>query len=253
MFKVLLSPSKSQQYDRDLIKFPVREPVSLVKSLKLLERLRQFDVQGLAKLMQISEKLSVLNTERFAEMQSSMTLENSKPCLQAFTGDVYSGFDLNEYSRADYEYADKVLCILSGFYGLLRPLDFIQPYRLEMKTKLDLDWCGIKNLYEFWGDDLTNLLNKRAGMVVNLASKEYSSVIDFSSLNNGYVDIDFYELKDGKPKIVAIHAKKARGIMADWIVRDRIETLEDLRKFNLAGYKFDKLNSSDLHFKFVRS
>ena len=253
MFKVLLSPSKSQQYDRDLMKFAVREPVGFVKSLQLLERLRQFDVQGLAKLMQISEKLSILNLERFAEMQSSMTLENSKPCLQAFTGDVYSGFDLNEYSRADYEYADQVLCILSGFYGLLRPLDFIQPYRLEMKTKLDLDSCGTKNLYEFWGDDLTKLLNKRAGMVVNLASKEYSSVIDFSALINGYVDIDFYELKDGKPKIVAIHAKKARGIMADWIVRDRVETLENLRKFNLAGYKFDKLNSSDLHFKFVRS
>jgi len=256
MLRVLLSPSKSQDYERDLMKFEVREPSFFEKSQVLLENLKGYGVNDIASLMSISEKLAILNVERFASMQARMNLFNSRPCLQAFTGDVYSGFDLAEYSKEDYEYADCVIRIISGFYGVLKPLDFIQPYRLEMKTKLPVQVDGdqiAKNLYEFWGSDLTDSLEKEGGDVVNLASKEYSSAIDFKALSAKVLDVDFYEIKDGQPKIVAIYAKKARGMMADWIVRSRIENCEDLKKFDLAGYRFDQENSDEKHFKFIRS
>ena len=256
MLRVLLSPSKSQDYDRELMQFDVREPIFFKQSKVLLENLRAYSVPDIEKLMSISEKLADLNAERFANMQLEMTHKNSRACLQAFTGDVYSGFDLQEYSVDDYEYADQVIRIISGFYGVLKPLDFIQAYRLEMKTKLPVVQDGeriAKNLYEFWGNQLTEFLENEGGDVVNLASKEYSHAIDFSALSQNVLDVDFYEIKDGKPKIVAIYAKKARGVMADWIVRSRIENLEDIQKFDLDGYRFDKQNSTDKHFKFVRS
>jgi len=256
MLRVLLSPSKSQDYDRELIQFDVREPNFFEQSKVLLENLRTYSVPEIEKLMSISEKLAELNFERFVNMQLQMTNENSRACLQAFTGDVYSGFDLQEYSVDDYEYADKVIRIISGFYGVLKPLDFIQAYRLEMKTKLPVQQDGermAKNLYEFWGNQLTEFLENEGGDVVNLASKEYSHAIDFSSLSQNVLDVDFYEIKNGQPKIVAIYAKKARGVMADWIVRSRIEHLSDIQKFDLDGYRFDKENSTSNHFKFVRS
>ena len=160
--------------------------------------------------MSIIEKLAILIVERFASMQVRMNLFNSRPCLQAFTGDVYSGFDLAEYSKEDYEYADCVIRIISGFYGVLKPLDFIQPYRLEMKTKLPVHVDGdqiAKNLYEFWGSDLTNFLEQEGGDVVNLASKEYSSSIDFKVYAK-VLDVDFYELKMVSPKLLPFMPRK---------------------------------------------
>jgi uncharacterized protein len=256
MLRVLLSPSKSQDYERDLMQFSVREPSFFKESQVLLENLRTYSVPEIEKLMSISEKLADLNFKRFLEMSAHMTIQNSRACLQAFTGDVYSGFDLNEYSKKDYEYADKVIRIISGFYGVLKPLDFIQAYRLEMKTKLPVyksEEQIAKNLYEFWGSQLTEYLESEGGDVVNLASKEYSAAIDFSGLSQKVLDVDFYEIKNGQPKIVAIYAKKARGVMADWIVRCRIENLQEIQKFDFNGYKFDTINSTEKHFKFVRS
>ncbi len=248
--KVLLSPSKSQNYQRNLLHLDIRRPKFWSQSLNLLSYLQRLTPDELGKLMSISPKLQELNFERFSVMQADMSLKNSKPCIQAFTGDVYSGFDLEEYSKQDYLFADKTIRIISGFYGILKPLDSIQPYRLEMKTKLQT--ASAKNLYEYWSKLVTDFLNQEGDLILNLASKEYSSVIDLKNLRLKLLSADFYELRDDKPKIIAIYAKKARGVMADWIVRNRVEDVENLKSFDLMGYKFNAERSTDKALVFER-
>ena len=199
--------------------------------------------------------IAKLNTDRYQSFKTPFTPKNAKQAIFAFKGDVYSGIDIEEYSDADLEYAQKHLRILSGLYGCLRPLDLIQPYRLEMKTKLH-NVRG-ENLYQFWGDRITDELNKalekqKQPVLVNLASNEYFKSVKPKQLKGRLLNINFKETKDGKTRVVAIFAKRARGMMTDYILRNRIEKPEDIKKFKQGGYRFRKELSDEKQWTFVR-
>ncbi len=205
--------------------------------------------------MSISDKLSELNAERFSTWEPDFTPENSRPALFAFTGDVYQGMELSSWKTPDFNLAQKQIRILSGLYGVLRPLDLMQPYRLEMGTKLP-NPRG-KNLYDFWGDIITDLLNtdlKKSGssLFINLASNEYFSSVKPKSLKGELITPVFKDEKNGKYKIISFFAKKARGMMADYIIRNKITNIAGLKTFNTAGYKFSKSESSDSDLVFLR-
>ena len=181
--------------------------------------------------------------------------KNAKAALFAFKGDVYGGIDIEHFTEDDFEYAQNHLRILSGLYGYLRPLDLIQPYRLEMKTKLANPRGD--NLYQFWGERITQSLNKdikkqEQPVLVNLASNEYFKSVKPKLLEGRILNITFKETKDGKTRIVAIFAKRARGMMADYIIRNRIEKPEDIKKFKQGGYRFNKALSDDKQWTFER-
>jgi hypothetical protein len=183
------------------------------------------------------------------------TTKNAKQAIFAFKGDVYSGLDLDKFTEDDYAYAQDHLRIISGLYGCLRPLDLIQPYRLEMKTKLNNDRG--ENLYQFWGDRITESLNKKLKkqkepVLVNLASNEYFKSVKPKLLAGRLLTINFKETKDRKTRVVAIFAKRARGMMADYIIRNRVEKPEDIKKFKMGGYKFSKSLSDDKQWTFER-
>jgi len=205
--------------------------------------------------MSISEKLAQLNYDRYASWEEEFTKENSRPAILAFTGDVYQGMALVEWTKDDFSTAQARVRILSGLYGVLRPLDLMQPYRLEMGTKLP-NKRG-KNLYEFWGDSLTNSLNadlKKSGSnyVVNLASNEYFSAVKKKVLDGALITPVFKDEKNGKFKIISFFAKKARGMMADFIVRGDITDPKALQKFKTAGYHFSKAESTEGTLVFLR-
>lgn len=252
----LLSPAKSLDYDSPLLSKRATKPRFMDDSAELVERLRQFSVGQLGKLMSISDKLAQLNHDRFAAWEPEATKENARAALLAFTGDVYQGMELSEWGREEFDLAQKRLRILSGLYGVLRPLDLMQPYRLEMGTKLE-NGRG-KNLYEFWGDSLTKSLNadlKKSGseIVVNLASNEYFSAVKADQLEGRLVTPVFKDEKKGTYKIISFYAKKARGMMADFIVRKGITESDDLKKFDTAGYRFSGDDSDGATLVFLRA
>ena len=238
---VLLSPAKSLDYESPLLTKKSTKPRFIDDSAELIGGLKGLSVAQVGKLMSISDKLAELNHGRFAEWQSEFTKENSRQAILAFTGDVYQGMELAEWSAEDFARAQKQVRILSGLYGVLRPLDQMQAYRLEMGTKFANERG--KNLYEFWGSKVTSLLNqdlKKSGSesVVNLASNEYFSVVKKSELEGELVTPVFKDEKNGKYKIISFYAKKARGMMADFIVREGIQEAKDLKKFKTSGYKY---------------
>lgn len=251
----LLSPAKSLDYELPLLTKRATKPRFMDDSSELVERLRKFSVGQLGKLMSISDKLAQLNHDRFASWEKEANKDNARAAILAFTGDVYQGMDLSEWGQDDFDTAQKRLRILSGLYGVLRPLDLMQPYRLEMGTKLDNDRGH--NLYEFWGDTLTKSLNadlKKSGSehVVNLASNEYFSAVKKNQLEGDLVTPVFKDEKKGTYKVIAFYAKKARGMMADFIVRNRVTEPAELRKFKTAGYRFSKAESDDSTLVFRR-
>ncbi len=206
--------------------------------------------------MNISDKLALLNHERFQSFASSFSKKNSRQAILAFTGDVYQGMNLSEWSAGDFTTAQENIRILSGLYGVLRPLDLMQPYRLEMGTTL-VNARG-KNLYQFWGDRITGLLNKdleksNSNVVVNLASNEYFSAVIPSGLNGQVISPVFKDEKKGKYKIISFYAKKARGMMADYIVKNKLKESEDLREFSTGGYAYDAESSTVDKPVFLRS
>ena len=252
---ILLSPAKSLDYKSPLPTKKHTIPRMLDDSEILVKQLRTMTPQDIGKLMSISDKLAALNAERYTTWESDFTTENSRQCLFAFTGDVYQGMELNDWSSTDFTLAQKQIRILSGLYGVLRPLDLMQPYRLEMGTKLD-NSRG-KNLYEFWGEKITELLNsdlKKSGsnLIVNLASNEYFSSVKKKSLDGELITPVFRDEKNGKYKIISFYAKKARGMMADYIVRNNITNTAGLKKFKTAGYKFSTSESTDNQLVFLR-
>ena len=206
--------------------------------------------------MNISDKLALLNHERFQSFASSFSKKNSRQAILAFTGDVYQGMNLSDWSAGDFTTAQENIRILSGLYGVLRPLDLMQPYRLEMGTSL-VNARG-KNLYQFWGDRITGLLNKdleksNSNVVVNLASNEYFSAVIPSGLNGQVISPVFKDEKKGKYKIISFYAKKARGMMADYIVKNKLKESEDLREFSTGGYAYDAESSTVDKPVFLRS
>lgn len=252
---ITLSPSKGQDFDSPSLSKIHSKPESLKDSELLIKELRKFKRHDIQQLMDVSENIAQLNVERYRSFKMPFTMRNAKQAIFAFKGDVYSGIDIDKYKETDLTYAQDHLRILSGLYGCLRPLDLIQPYRLEMKTRLANSRGD--NLYQFWGDSITETLNQQLGkqkqpVLVNLASNEYFKSVKPKKLKGRLLTINFKETKDGKTRVVAIFAKRARGMMADYILRNRIENPEDIKKFNQSGYRFAKGLSDDKQWTFVR-
>jgi cytoplasmic iron level regulating protein YaaA (DUF328/UPF0246 family) len=234
---IVLSPSKSMNMDPAKVK-DFTQPEFIDKSKKLVSKLRTYSTADLMDFMEISEKLADLNRKRFRAWKPPFSTENAKQAALAFTGDVYEGLDANTLKKADLAFAQKHLCILSGLYGFLRPLDLIQPYRLEMGRPLETR--GARNLYEFWRPAITEELNQTRGdLLVNLASQEYFKAIDKKALNKQTISPVFKDEKNGTFKIISFYAKKARGTMARWIIEKRIKDADGLLAFAEDGYAYN--------------
>jgi len=251
----LLSPSKSLNFDISIGKIKPTAPSFLADSAGLITILKKLSIADLSQLMKISDKLAVLNYQRFQEFKTPFTNQNSKPAIFVFDGDVYDGIDTKNYSAKDLEFAQQHLRILSGLYGVLRPLDLMQAYRLEMGTILK-NLRG-KNLYEFWQEKITNYLNEELEkstekVILNLASEEYFSAVDSKKINGKIINIIFKEKKENGYKVIGLFAKKARGLMADFIIKNKIEKAEMVQKFTIGGYKFSSQLSNKNNWHFCR-
>ena len=244
---IVLSPAKTLDYEFETdAKHSV--PVFLNQSSELIKVLKQKEPKDIASLMGLSDKLATLNFDRYQSWTASKKIQqDAKPSLMVFKGDVYQGLQAESLSRQDIVFAQKHLRILSGLYGILRPLDVMKPYRLEMGTKLET--TKTKNLYDFWGDKiqkniLKELKNYKSDLLINLASKEYFSALGKLPQDINLVSPVFKDYKNGKYKIISFYAKKARGLMARWIIKNKVTDFEDLNEFNLEGYKYSKSDSS---------
>ena len=225
---------------------PSTQPRLLECTAQLLDVMRSKSVEDMSDLMNISRQLADLNVDRYKEFELEHTKENSRPAALAFSGDVYRGLQANTFDQNKLNFAQKHLRILSGLYGLLRPLDLIQPYRLEMGTKLAFD--DYTTLYAYWGDRILNLLlddlkGQGDNVIVNLASNEYFKSID-RKIPVQVINVEFKDLKNERYKTVSFYAKKARGLMSRYIIENEIKFVEDLRGFNYQGYYLDESESS---------
>ncbi|MEM7146070.1 MAG: peroxide stress protein YaaA [Verrucomicrobiota bacterium] len=253
----VLSPAKTLDFESQCPTKQYSEPEFLDDSEQLVASLRSYSRPRLAKLMGMSPKLAELNHQRYQDWSRPFNADNAKAALLAFKGDVYTGFDLSQYREADFRFAQKHLRILSGLYGLLRPLDLIQPYRLEMGT--DLKTKRGKDLYAFWDIRITDAINaalaeqsSKKKFLINLASNEYFSSIQPEKLDATVITPVFKDLKNGNYRFMSFYGKKARGMMADYIVRHRIKQPEKLKAFDTAGYYFDEASSNSDTFVFLR-
>ena len=252
---IVLSPAKRLDFTEPVPRLSVTQPEFQGETETLIELLKSYTPRRLRNLMNISADLAALNHERFADWHSPFTSDNAKPAVLAFKGDVYLGLQAETYTKPDLNWAQKHLRILSGLHGVLRPLDLMQPYRLEMGTGLK-NPRG-KNLYDFWGDRVTDALNdalskQRSKLLVNLASKEYFGVVQPERLAGKLIDVTFKDQKNGKYKIISFFAKKARGTMASYIVKNRVSDLEGLTGFNDDGYYYVPDQSSERELVFYR-
>ncbi len=252
---MLISPAKTLDFTTPPTTEQYDIPRFLEQSQELIDLARELSPADISALMKISDKLGVLNFERFHEWQTPFTLDNAKQAILAFKGDVYTGLEAQSMNTDDLIWANEHLAILSGLYGLLRPLDLMQAYRLEMGTKF-ANAKG-KNLYEFWGEQLTDTINQQLAeakhpVLVNLASNEYYKAIQPKSIAANIITPVFKDEKNGKYKIISFYAKKARGLMARWIIDNRIEDYKELTKFDVDGYFYDADESTAKQFVFKR-
>jgi cytoplasmic iron level regulating protein YaaA (DUF328/UPF0246 family) len=244
---ILLSPSKTQDFETtSRIQHPT-QPGFQLEIQALIQVLNKLKPQ---EIMSVSQKIADLNYDRFQNYQSKFTSQNSKPALEAFKGDVYQDIQVESYTSDQLKYAQDHLRIISGLYGLLRPLDLIQPYRLEMKTKLK-NPKG-KDLYEFWNTKITDKLNQTPEPIINLASDEYYKVIQPKNLKQPVYKINFKERKGDEYKIVAIHAKRARGAMTNFIIQNQLKDPEEIKEFKARNYTFTDKLSTENEFTFTR-
>jgi len=253
---ILLSPAKTLDFENPALEKTCTEPEFLSLSKHLIAGLSKMSNEEISKLMGISDKLAALNSERYKSWNVKHESKNSKQAILAFKGDVYEGMKAWDYTKEDFIYAQKNLRMLSGLYGLLRPLDLIQPHRLEMGT-VYANPAG-KDLYAFWGDRLCNTLNRElkasgSRFLINLASQEYFKSTQPKNLEGEIVSPIFKDEKNGKFKIISFYAKKARGMMASHLIKNRIDSIDGLRKFNNSGYQFESSESTDLQPVFLRS
>ena len=238
----LLSPAKSLEYERPLpTGLGHTLPPFIPQSAQLIEVLRQLPPQEVAALMSISDKLAQLNTARYAAWQPAFTADNARQALFAFNGDVYEGLDAYSLQPDDIAWAQEHLLMLSGLYGALRPLDWMQPYRLEMGTRLANPHGS--NLYQFWGSRIAQLINERQAkdtqpVVINLASREYFKSVDLKHLKARVVECVFEDYKGGQYKVISFHAKHARGLMARYAITHRLTQPEQLMSFDVHGYAY---------------
>lgn len=251
---VILSPSKTQNFENYNLPKGVEPSAPLFQKeiQELVQKLKQLSPDQISKLMSLSEKLTELNFQRFQDFNpQKFTSDNSKPALLAFEGDVYRDIDSIHYSKEDWDFANQHLRTISGLYGLLRPTDNIQPYRLEMKTKLPTK--NAKDLYEFWGAKLAEQINSEGHTtLINLASNEYSKALIPHLKNIDLINISFKDKKKDKYRVIAIYSKFARGNMANQIIKQRITKPEQLKDLNVDGYKFNKQMSTDKEYVFTR-
>ncbi|WP_150302838.1 peroxide stress protein YaaA [Pseudomonas saliphila] len=252
---MVISPAKTLDYETPPAAERHTLPRYLEHSNELIEILQDKSVQDIAELMKLSDKLAALNVARYGSWAEKFTAKNSKQALLAFKGDVYTGLAAEDFSKADFEFAQKHLRMLSGLYGLLRPLDRMQPYRLEMGTKLS-NSRG-KDLYAFWGERISEWLNKDLAeqgddVLLNLASQEYFGAVKPKALNARVIDTVFKDRKNGEYKIISFYAKKARGLMARYVIKERLTDPEGLKDFGLDGYRFNSASSSPNKLVFLR-
>ncbi|MEE4252309.1 MAG: peroxide stress protein YaaA [Alcanivoracaceae bacterium] len=238
---IVLSPAKTLDYTSPMPAVKTSLPRLLKQSELLNQQLREHDAKGLGQLMKVSDAIARLNVERNHAWKPAFDQDSARPALFAFRGDVYTGLDVAGFSKVDLAEAQKRLRILSGLYGLLRPLDMMRPYRLEMGTPLR-NPAG-RDLYAFWGDSISQLLKQDMGKagadtLVNLASQEYFRAVKPLVLGARIITPVFQDEKNGKYKVISFYAKKARGLMAAWILRNKIQRPEQLEQFNEAGYRF---------------
>lgn len=251
---IIISPSKTQEISTERFKKHTI-PQYIDKSQEIIEKLQQFNVEELGKMMGMSRKLSELNQQRFADFNFPPTLDKCGQAIFTFKGDVYSAITAENYSSAEINFAQDHLRILSGLYGILRPLDLIQAHRLEMGSKFKPE--AEVSLYQLWSKAITFSLNKslstmKSPVLLNLASNEYSKVMDKKRLAAPIVNVSFKQLQNGKLRTIAIYAKRARGAMVDFVIRKKLENLSDLFSFDHDGYGFDRQSSTEAELLFTR-
>ena len=252
---IALSPAKSLDYETPVSIKKHTKPLLADRSAELIDILKEYSPKQVGKLMNISDKLSQLNAERYSAWSPKASTANARQCLLAFTGDVYVGMNAATFKESDFAFAQEHLRILSGLYGVLRPLDLMQPYRLEMGTKLKNPHG--KDLYDFWNDAITKALNKQLkkngdDIFLNLASNEYFKSVHVDKLEARVVAPVFKDEKNGKYKIISFFAKKARGMMAGWVIRKKITDPKKLSKFAEAGYYYCAKESTEKNPVFLR-
>lgn len=251
----VISPAKSLDFSAPDPRIEHTLPDLLDEAEELIGVMRKKSAKEIGTLMKISDKLAALNKDRYRDFSTPFTPENAKQVVLAFQGDVYQGIEVDQYKKADFNFAQKHVRILSGLYGVLRPLDLIQAYRLEMGTKLRTSRG--RSLYDFWGSKVTEKLNEaldqqRGRQLINLASNEYFGAVQPENLDADVITPVFKDLKKGKYVIVSFYAKKARGMMVDFMVRNRVKKPEGLRDFDTAGYRFNPELSDDATYTFTR-
>ena len=251
--KILISPSKTLNFNDFNTPGLSSDCRLLSHTLELHKILVQYSIDGIQDLMNVSEKIAEINFNRFKNWENPSSSSTSKQAIFAFKGDVYSGLDADSISQENHNFMQDNLRILSGFYGLLRPFDQILPYRLEMGTKLENK--NGNNLYKFWGDKITDLLNEDLeddDVIVNLASEEYFKSINKNKITSKLITPVFKEFKKGNYKVIAIYAKKARGLMSRFLIERQSKSVEDVKLFNVDGYSFDSSLSNDNELVFTR-
>lgn len=252
----LLSPAKKLDYDSPLAAdYEFEQPLFVAQATELIEVLKTKSEQEIADLMKLSDSLASLNVERYQAWEPSFDQSNSRQAILAFNGDVYEGLEASTLNQKQLAWTNQHVVILSGLYGVLRPLDLMRPYRLEMGTRLATSKG--KNLYEFWDEQIADYLNQRLAeqknpLIINLASEEYFKAVKKDVLKYPVVQCVFKEERDGAYKIISFSAKRARGLMCRYAIENGIDDLEGLKQFNLEGYSYDEASSSEDSLVFFR-
>lgn len=252
---ILVSPAKTLDYESPLSTQKHTQPDFIDHSAELIEVCRQLTPADVASLMKVSDKIAGLNVARFAQWSPEFNFDNARQALFAFKGDVYTGLEANSLSEDEIEYAQSHLRMLSGLYGLLKPLDLMQPYRLEMGTRLANPRGS--NLYQFWGDIITDKVNDALqaqgdSWLINLASNEYFKAVKTKNVKGKIITPVFKDCKNGTYKVISFYAKKARGMMARYIIENRVNDLDALKAFDTAGYYFVAAESTATELVFKR-
>lgn len=251
----VISPAKTLDYETPAVTDEFSQPAHLTQSRKLIRRLRELGSDDIARLMKVSDSLAELNRQRYRQWKTPFRPDNARQALFAFKGDVYLGLDAYSMKPGDIDFAQRHLRILSGLYGILRPLDLMQPYRLEMGTRLDT--AQGRNLYQFWGERLAQSLNKElkqtgADTLVNLASNEYFKAVGPKQLKARVIAPTFREFHKGEFRFISFTAKKARGLMARFMIDQRLDDVDGLKDFDYEGYRFAAGLSNDTEWVFTR-
>lgn len=252
---IVVSPAKTLDYETPVPTGEFTRPAHLKQSQLLINRLRDFSSLDLSELMHISSKIADLNVERNHQWKTPFTVKNARQAMFAFKGDVYSGLDAYSMTEKNIEFAQQHLRMLSGLYGLLRPLDLMRPYRLEMGSKLETS--NAKNLYQFWDMQITDAINKqlkaiKSDTLVNLASNEYFKAVKSRSIKGRVITPAFKDYKNGEYKMIGFYAKKARGLMSRYIIDHELTSVEDIKNFDSEGYEFKPALSEGNSWVFTR-